>query len=137
MPQQRKRNPAPPPIGEGRGRTKGQKNFGAKNPPVSKGVLTPAEIKFAKIYATGELSNQDCAKQAGVATGTRQGTATRVRRLLRDPHIRREIDRFRRANMQAARIDCTTLAHDFSQRVRANPCRIHHPVTGEMLPMNQ
>ena len=135
MPQQRKSNPKPPPPGPGR--QKGRKNAGKKNLPVSKGVPTVAEIKFCKLYATGEMSNQDCAKQAGIATGTEQGTATRVRRLLRDPRLRREIDRFRRANMQAARIDSTTLAHDFSQRVRANPCRIHHPETGKLLPMNQ
>ena len=96
-----------------------------------------AEIKFCKLYATGEMSNQDCAKQAGIATGTEQGTAARVRRLLRDPRLRREIDRFRRANMQAARVDSTTLAYDFSQRVRADPCNIHHPETGKLLPMNQ
>ena len=133
MPQQRK----PPPTGEGHGRPKGKKNTGKKNPAVSKGIPTVAEIKFCKLYATGEMSNQDCAKQAGIATGTEQGTAARVRRLLRDPRLRREIDRFRRANMQAARVDSTTLAYDFSQRVRANPCNIYHPVTGEMLPVNE
>ena len=137
VPQHRKHTPKPPPTGEGRGKPKGRKNKGKKNLAVSKGVPTVAEIKFAKLYATGEMSNQDCAKQAGIATGTEQGTAARVRRLLRDPRLRREIDRFRRANMQAARVDSTTLAYDFSQRVRANPCRIHHPETGKLLPMNQ
>ena len=135
MSQQRKHNPKPPLPGTGR--PKGSKNTGKKNPAVSKGVSSVAEIKFCKLYATGEMSNQDCAKQAGIATGTEQGTATRVRRLLRDPRLRREIDRFRRANMQAARIDCTTLAHDFSQRVRADPCNIYHPVTGDMLPVKE
>ena len=135
VPQQRKNNPKPPPPGPGR--PKGRKNKGKKNLAVSKGVPSVAEIKFCKLYATGEMSNQDCAKQAGIATGTEQGTAARVRRLLRDPRLRREIDRFRRANMQAARIDSTTLAYDFSQRVRANPCNIYHPVTGEMLPVNE
>ena len=95
VPQHRKLNPKPPPTGEGRGKPKGRKNSGKKNPAVSKGVSSVAEIKFCKLYATGEMSNQDCAKQAGVATGTIQGTAARVRRLLRDPRLRREIDRFR------------------------------------------
>ena len=39
--------------------------------------------------------------------------------------------------MQAARVNITTLAYDFSQRVRADPCNIHHPETGKLLPMNQ
>ena len=88
MPPDRKRNPKPPPTGTGHGRPKGAKSSQPKRPPVSKGILTPAEIKFAKLYAAGELNHQECAKQAGVATGTDSGTAARVRRLLRDPLIR-------------------------------------------------
>ena len=34
-------------------------------------------------------------------------------------------------------MDSTTLAHDFSQRVRANPCLILDPVTEKLLPVNQ
>ena len=137
MPPDRKRNPKPPPTGTGHGRPKGAKSSQPKRPPVSKGILTPAEIKFAKLYAAGELNHQECAKQAGVDTGTAQGTAARVRRLLRDPRIRREIDRFRRSAAEAARVDITTLARDYSQRVRANPCRIHDPETGKLLPISQ
>ena len=39
--------------------------------------------------------------------------------------------------MQAARADRTTLAYDFSQRVRANPCLIHDPVTEKIRPMRE
>jgi hypothetical protein len=137
MPPDRKRNPKPPPTGTGRGRPKGAKSSQPKRPPVSKGILTPAEIKFAKLYAAGELNLQECAKQAGVATGTPQGTAVRVRRLLRDPRIRGEIDRFRRCAAETARIDITTLARDYSQRVRADPCDIHDPDTGKLLPIRE
>ena len=123
MPSQHKRNPKPPPNQSGR--PTASKNKKPKS-PISRGSQTSAEIMFAKLYAIGLLSGQECARQAGLSTGTVQGTATRVRRLSRDTRIRADINRFRRAAATAAGIDIAILAEDFVNRVRADRTAIYN-----------
>ncbi len=134
MPIERKRNPKPPP-GPG-GRPVGTKGTGPKQPKAT-GPLTLAEIKFAELYVQGSLNHQECAKQAGIATASQSGTATRIRRLLRDPRVYTLIDRFRRDAATAARISIETLASDYVKRVCADRSKIFHPESGKILPMSQ
>ena len=131
----RRRSDTPKKPPTGGGRPPGSKNTRPKA-PVSVGVLTPAEIKFARLYAEGTLSGLECARQAGVATGTAAGTGARVRRLKNDPRIRAEISRFRRALAEATGFDANSLAADFYSRIMAERSAIHDEI-GFILPVNE
>jgi hypothetical protein len=103
------------------------------------GVLSPAEIKFARLVAEGGRSAIECAALAGLIERRRDGVALRNQRAstwLKRPLVRAEIVRYRRVLSEAARIDVATLAAEFREKQTVDRTAIYGE-DGAILPMDQ